>query len=30
VATQQNYKQLPEAEVRKRIPKNKIKPGDAP
>jgi hypothetical protein len=30
VATNQNYKQLPEAEVRKRIPKNKVKPGDAP
>jgi prophage antirepressor-like protein len=30
VATDQNYKQLPEAEVRKRIPKNKVKTGDAP
>jgi hypothetical protein len=30
VATNQNYKQLPEAEVRKRIPKSKVKPGDAP
>lgn len=30
VATIQNYKQLPEAEVRKRIPKNKVKSGDAP
>ena len=30
VATNQNYKQLPEAEVRKRIPKNKVKTGDAP
>ena len=30
VATNQNYKQLPEAEVRKRIPKNKVKSGDAP
>ena len=28
VATNQNYKQLPEAEVRKRIPKNKVKTGD--
>jgi prophage antirepressor-like protein len=28
VATNQNYKQLPEAEVRKRIPKNKVKSGD--
>ncbi len=30
VATNQNYKQLPEAEVRKRIPKNKVKTEDAP
>ncbi len=30
VATNQNYKQLPEAEVRKRIPKNKVKSGDTP
>lgn len=30
VATDQNYKQLPEAEARKRIPKNKVKTGDAP
>ena len=30
VATDQNYKQLPEAEVRKRIPKNKVRAGDAP
>ena len=30
VATDQNYKQLPEAEVRKRIPKNKVREGDAP
>ena len=30
VATNQNYKQLPEAEVRKRIPKNKVKTGEAP
>ena len=30
VATNQNYKQLPEAEVRKRIPKNKVKTGDTP
>jgi hypothetical protein len=28
VATQQNFKQLPEAQVRKRIPKNKVKTGD--
>jgi len=30
VATNQNYKQLPEAEVRKRIPKNQVKTGDTP
>jgi hypothetical protein len=30
VATNQNYKQLPEAKVRKRIPKNKVKTEDAP